>query len=987
MRTKGFILTIAIALVLICIFYLSFSFVANHYDNIAVKTAMKANKGSKDEASDTYKNAYKDYINGIENVKVWPWKNAKYGYTYKEVREKQLGLGLDLKGGMTVTLEIPVKNVITSLAGITGEKQDITFDKAIKDTKDESSNYIAEFCENYKKNGGNLRNLFNRRIQKIKDNPQAKDEEIQKYIEEEVDNIIGNSINVLRTRIDRFGVIAPNIQNLSSKKGRVLLELPGIKDPDRVLELLKRAANLEFYETYKIDEIKGQLKELSDKYATSAATSQKRPVLMNLLEGGRSCVVGNVTAANMAEVDSIIHSDLAKEILPNDLKLCWTVKAEKEDKGPEKFALIALRLKKTDDSYGPVLTGDVVTNAEVTYDRGGLRGNDPSVSMAMNNDGSKKWARITFENKGKPVAIVLDDQVYTYPNVNDQITGGRSEITGNFTPEEATDLANVLQSGKMDAKPEVVSQHIIGPSLGQESINKGLTSFVVALILLMIFMVCVYGIKAGSIANLGLIFNLFFTAGILASFQTVLTLPGIAGIVLALGMAVDANVLIFERIKEELRAGKGLKAAVNDGYGNAFSAIFDSNLTTIITMIILAWKGSGAIQGFAITTIVGVCCSFFTAVYLTRIILEGLINIGWFANISFSTPWTRHLMENVNFNFMGKAKTIGIIAAILILAIIAMFFIPGRGLSPGIEFSGGRNFIIQFDQPVNAQNIGNDVKTIFPKGTSTSVITIDNDSKIRVSTNYKNNAGNDDSEIKENLYNCLKKYYKKKDITFDQFNLATDKQQDNANKDNINSEKIGIQDIEHVDASIANEMRRDAYWLVGFALLAMFIYILLRFRNVAFSTGALAAVAFTAFVVIGFYTLHGIFPFAMEINQTFIAAILTVIGYQVNDTVVVFDRVREYRKLYPKQDLKLTFNKALSSTLARTTMTSVTTLLVLFVIFFLGGVSIRSFIFAMILGVIIGTCSSLFIASPVAYAITNALAKKKENRKKDLISK
>ena len=567
----------------------------------------------------------------------------------------------------------------------------------------------------------------------------------------------------------------------------------------------------------------------------------------------------------------------------------------------------------------------------------------------MNDEGARRWSSITAQNINRAIAIVLDDQVYSYPNVN-----GRSQITGHFTPEEASDLANVLESGKMDAKVNIVSQSVIGPSLGQESIRKGLISFLVALVLLMIFMVCVYGIKAGMIANIGLLFNLFFTAGILASFQSVLTLPGIAGIVLALGMAVDANVLIFERIKEELRAGKGLKAAVADGYGNAFSAIFDSNLTSIITGIILAILGTGPIKGFAVTTIIGICCSFFTAVYATRVLLEWFINKGWYSNVSFSTPWTRHLLENVKFDFMGKRKVSGTIAVLVIAAVIAMFFIPGRGLSLGIDFSGGRNYVVQFDQPV--QTLRAAVAAKLP-GANTSVITIDNNTKVRVSTNYKIkdvDSKKVDKEIEDALYESLKSAFK---------------QQPSREDFDVTNTDIGIQQSEQVGPTIASDMTRAASWAVFFALLAMALYILIRFRNVAFSIGALAAVAFTAFVVIGFYTLHGIFPFSMEIDQTFIAAILTVIGYQVNDTVVVFDRVREYRKLYPKQNLYDTFNTALCSTLARTTMTSVTTLLVLFVIFFLGGESIRSFIFAMILGVIIGTCSSLFIASPVAYAI------------------
>ena len=959
MQTKGFILTIATALVLICIFYLSFSFVANKYENQAVQVAMKANGGVKDEGSEKYKEAYNNYIGNIEKQKVW------LGYDFKEVREKQLGLGLDLKGGMNVTLEIKVPNVLKSLAEIQKDGQDKNFDKVIKELDEGSDNYVAEFCKKYNATGSNVKNLFKKRIQKIKENPQASDQDVQKYIEEEVDNIIENSYKVLGTRIDRFGVIAPNIQKLA-KKGRILLELPGIKDPDRVIDLLKKAANLEFYETHPYKDVVSDLNDLSNAYGPCV----NGKTLMQMIGGGYTpewCLAGRVLPGDVALVDSILKSDLAKEKLHDNIKLCFSVKADKKQweaaEAPERFDLVALKL---DNDGKPALTGDAVTSASTSYEQ--LQGS--TVNMTMSKEGAQSWSRITGENIGKAVAIVLDDQVYSYPNVKSKIDGGRSEISGDFTPEEATDLANVLESGKMDAQPEVISQRIIGPSLGQESINKGLVSFIVALVLLMIFMVCVYGIKAGSIANLGLIFNLFFTAGILASFQTVLTLPGIAGIVLALGMAVDANVLIFERIKEELRAGKGLKAAVADGYGNAFSAIFDSNLTTIITMAILAFSNSGAVKGFAITTIVGICCSFFTAVYLTRIILEWLIKKGWFANISFSTPWTRHMMENTNFDFMGKRKVSTTIVAIIIAAVIALFLIPGRGLSLGIDFSGGRNYIVQFDQPVNVETLKDNIKDKFPES-STSIITINNDRTVRVSTNFKNGEGQDtkkvDQEIEKVLYDNFKDSFKSK-ITQKDFSTAND--------------ETGIIDIEHVGPSIAKDMTRSAVWSVFFALLAMFAYILLRFRNVAFSVGALAAVAFTAFLVIGVYTLHGLLPFAMEVNQTFIAAILTVIGYQVNDTVVVFDRVREYRKLYPKQELSITFNKALNSTLARTLMTSITTLLVLLVIFFLGGDSIRSFIFAMILGVIIGTCSSLFIASPVAYAITKVLSKRKEDKKK-----
>lgn len=579
--------------------------------------------------------------------------------------------------------------------------------------------------------------------------------------------------------------------------------------------------------------------------------------------------------------------------------------------------------------------------------------------MTMNDEGARQWSRITGQNIGKAIAIVLDDQVYSFPNVNSQIDGGRSQISGRFTVEEAGDLANVLESGKMVARVNVASESVIGPSLGKESIRKGLISFIVALILLMIFMVCTYGVYAGNIANLGLLMNLFFTIGILASFQSVLTLPGIAGIVLTLGMAVDANVLIFERCKEELRAGKGLKAAVSDGYKNAFSAIFDSNLTTIITGIILILLGSGPIRGFAVTLVIGICCSFFTAVFATRLVMEHFVNKGTFDNMTFNTKFTRHLMEDVKFNFMGAAKKTAIIVLALLVIMGALFGL--RGLNRGIDFSGGRNFVVQFDHPVKTQDLQNQLAPLF-EGANTSVITIDNDTKVRISTNYKIDDASDgvDDEIMGKLYEGMKS------------ELGSMSKNDFS----MSNESVGVVSSETVGPSIASDMTRQAVWAVLFSLLAMALYILFRFRNIAFSIGALAAVAFTSFIVIGFYNLHGLLPFSMEIDQTFIAAILTVIGYQVNDTVVVFDRVREYRKLYPKQDLYTTFNKALCSTLSRTMMTSITTLLVLFIMLFLGGESIRSFIFAMILGVIIGTCSSLFIASPVAYWIARRSDKK-----------
>ena len=977
MQTKGFIRVITVLLILVCAFYLSFTLVSNHYENKAEQKALAfAGIKAADTSNDAYKTAYNAFVDSIANEKVY----LGY-YTFQDVREKELGLGLDLKGGMNVTLQISVPDILRALANDNPDKK---FNQAINNVSanlNAQNDFVASFCQEYKKLApeGNLYQIF-RNVEKVKAKPGATNDEVEKILKEEVEEMVDNSYKVLRTRIDRFGVVSPNIQKLQST-GRILLELPGVKEPERVRKLLQGTANLEFYQTYTLSEISRDLDNLSiaaagkaakpeaeaDTTAVAEADTTKaeetkpavatRPLAELLGSAGglnpASPVVGIVNVNDTAAVNAIIQSETAKQYLPTDLKLAWTVKSI--DQANSFYQLIALRTVQNK----PVLTGDVVTDASSEYDN--MKGQ--VVSMAMNDEGARAWSRITGQNIGRSIAIVLDDQVYSYPNVNSQIDGGRSEITGNFTVEEANDLSNVLESGKMVARVNIASESVIGPSLGKESIQKGLVSFAIALILLVIFMWCVYGIKAGSIANLGLILNLFFTFGILASFQSVLTLPGIAGIVLALGMAVDANVLIFERCKEELRAGKGLKAAVHDGYANAFSAIFDSNLTSIITGIILAVLGSGPIRGFAVTLIIGICCSFFTAVFATRLVMEWCLNKGWFDGLTFTTKLTRHLMENVKFDFMGKRKSTLAVVAVIVLAIVALFFIPGRGLSRGIDFSGGRNYIVQFDHPVSTAQLEAQLTPLFESG-NVSVITIDNDTKVRISTNYMidNTDPNIDVDkiIMEKMYKGLKSELG--GMSYEDFSVT--------------NENVGVQSTEQVGPSIASDMTREAIWAVFFSLLAMALYILLRFRNVAFSLGALAAVAFTSFFVIGFYTLHGIFPFSMEIDQTFIAAILTVIGYQVNDTVVVFDRVREYRKLYPKQDLYTTFNNALSSTLSRTLMTSVTTLLVLFVIFFLGGESIRSFIFAMILGVIIGTCASLFIASPVAFAVTSKKVKK-----------
>ena len=957
MQSKGFIRVLAIALVLVCAFYLSFSFVTKHYEGVAAEYA-KAKAQTEDVSNDAYKTYYKQYVDSLAKEKVY----LGY-YTFQQAREMEVGLGLDLKGGMNVTLQISVPDILRALSN---ENPDPKFNEALQIAEKQQKNsaekdFVTVFCREYNKLApeGNLYQIF-RGVEKLQAG--ASNAEVESVLKEEVDAMVDNSYNVLRTRIDRFGVVSPNIQKLEST-GRILLELPGVKEPERVIKLLKGTANLEFYETYTINDLQNALSALSNATAAPADTASNDSVqkaapknLAQMLwsaQGRGGASIGLVNVSDTAAVNAIMNSPEAARLLPTNLKARWGVKSL-DDRG-QYFELVALKTVQGK----PVLTGDVVTDATSEFDN--MQGN--VVSMTMNDEGARQWARVTQQNLNKAIAIVLDDQVYSYPNVNSVIEGGRSQITGDFTVEEAKDLANVLKSGKMVARVNVESLSVIGPSLGQEAIEAGFISFIVALVLLMVFMVATYGWVPGLIANLGLILNLFFTLGILASIQAVLTLPGIAGIVLSMGMAVDANVLIFERSKEELRAGKGLKAAVADGYSNAFSAIFDSNLTSIITALILLVNGSGPIKGFATTLIIGIVCSFFTAVFVTRLVMEAIVNSKNAPKVTFNTKLTRNLMQNVNFNFIGSRSRVWTVVAILVVAVAVLLGV--RKLSPGIDFSGGRNYTVQFAQPVSTEDLKAQLSPLFPDA-NLSVITIDNNTKVRISTNYKIDSSEDgvDEEIMQKLYEGLKSELN--GMSYEGFSVADETQ--------------GVISNEKVGHSIASDMTREACWAVFFSLLAMALYILIRFRNIAFSVGALCAVAFTAFLVIGFYGLYGMFPFSMEIDQNFIAAILTVIGYQVNDTVVVFDRVRETRSLYPKQDPMVTFNHALNSTLARTTMTSLSTLLVLVVIFVLGGETIRSFVFAMSLGVIFGTLASLFIAAPVAYTMAARQAKKAESK-------
>lgn len=982
MQNKGFIGTIAVLLILICGFYISFSFVTQGYEKEADEYAVRIAKTS-DAANEKYKQARKEYMDSLENEKVY------LGYTLGQVKKMEIGLGLDLKGGMNIVLEVPTTDMLRSYAKDDASlaKIDAGIKKVLPNgefttpgAKPSDKNFVNKFAEQFPE--GQLTTLFRHEGEFLgKLTGKSSNKEVAQALANQVNSQVDDAFNVFRNRIDKFGVVSPNIQKLQDKNGQILLELPGVKEPEQMTRLLQSSANLEFFEVYNGDEIYTQLAQLSD--ATAPADTTKS-ALLELLGGviqQGSPRVGLVAKADTAAVNAFINSAEAAQILPSDLTLVWEnkateIEAKKNGKAvmgkngqPLKnkyYGLVALRGE-------PQLEGDAVVSANSEHDN--LKGE--VVNMRMSDEGASRWSSVTKDNVGRSIAIVMDNVVYSYPNVNQQITGGSSEITGNFTPEEANDLANLLKSGKMDITPRVVSSEVIGPSLGAQAIESGFVSFIVALVLLMLFMIAFYGVIPGLVANLGLMLNLYFTLGILASIQAVLTLSGIAGIVLALGMAVDANVLIFERSKEELRAGKKLRQAISDGYSNAFSAIFDGNLTSIITGVILLLFGSGPIKGFATTLIIGLVCSFFTAVFLTRIAFDIITKNGRCANMSFTTGISRKVFGKTSINFIGKTK--GAMIVWIALTVVGICSLCFRGMNQGIDFSGGRNYVVAFQKDVNPEEIRGSLSATFQEAAAkhgikepvaVSVITIDNNQKVRVSTNYRINENNEDAvdkEITELLYNALKPQLtvNGKLMGEDEFALA--------------NEETGIVSAQKVGAAVADDMKADAMIAVGIAVLCMFLYILIRFRNVAFSVGAVCAVAMTTFLIIGFYSIcWGFLPFSMEIDQSFIAAVLTIIGYQINDTVVVFDRVRETLKLNPKEEKKRVFNDSLNATLTRTVMTSVSTLLVLLCIFILGGDTIRSFTFAMIFGVAVGTFCSLYLAAPVAYRI---LSRKKKTGK------
>lgn len=997
MQNKGFVKVFAVLLTLVCLFYLSFSFVTMHYNK---KAAEYANGDPVKESQ---------YLDSLANEQVW------LTYTLKQCREMEVTLGLDLKGGMNVVLELNVPDVVRALSN---NPQDPNLNKALEAAylRQASSqrDFIDLFAEEYKKlNDGPLAGLFSTYDLREKIEPQTSDAQVVSVLKEELKSAIDNSFNVLRTRIDRFGVVSPNIQRLETA-GRILVELPGVKEPERVRKLLQGSANLEFWETYNLTDIYQPLINVNSYLASlqkpEEAVTEEAPVVeestdtdltpdainevdsllsdlgtlvddqenmfnteefrknnplfgrlyLNTAPNGQpyqSAIVGMAETRDVATLDEYFNTKAVRDLLPANLELKWGVKPiVNKDTKKEFYQLYAIKVTNRDRT--PALSGDVVTDAIADFNQTMGR-TEPIVSMNMNAEGAKAWARLTRENIGNSIAIVLDNLVYSAPNVNDEITGGRSQISGSFTQEEAKDLANVLKSGKMAASINIVQEDVVGPSLGQEAIKSGVISFIIALVLLMLYMCAIYGLVPGMIANGALLLNIFFTMGILASFQAVLTLPGIAGMVLTLGMAVDANVLIYERIKEELRAGKGLAKSIADGYKNAFSAIFDSNLTSIITGIVLFYFGTGPIRGFATTLIIGLCASFFTAVFLTRLVYEWLLAKDKIKSLTFTTSISKDLLTNPKINFLGMRKIGYLIpAAIIVLGGISMATI---GLNNGIDFTGGRNYIVRFNQDVNTEDVRD--LLVDPLENAVSVITIGTPNQVRISTNYRiaDIDPSVDDDIEQKLYTGLKPLLPE-GTTLEQFTGQF------------------IQSSQKVGPSMADDIKNSAILAVIFAMICMAAYILLRFRDVSFSIGAFASVAVTTFCIISFYTLlWKVLPFSMEVDQTFIAAILTIIGYAINDTVVVFDRIRETIGLYPKRDRYQVINDALNSTLSRTINTSLTTLVVVLCIFILGGSTIRSFTFAILLGIIVGTYCTLFIATPIAYELQKKQAAKAVN--------
>ena len=1001
MQNKGLVRIFALALTLVCIFYLSFTVVTSHYSTKAIEFA----KGDKMKEF--------NYLDSLASEKVW------LGYTLKECREKEIALGLDLKGGMNVTLEVSVADIIRSLSDF---NTNANFNQALaKATELQKTNSQVSFVDLFVKSymqidpQAKLATIFSTFELKDKISLTTSNADVVKVLNTEVDGAIANSFNVLRQRIDRFGVVQPNIQKLGN--GRILVELPGIKEPSRVRKLLQGSANLEFWETYDLSEIVNNISDANKVLATLQATGgvavakdstaakaaapakaieKKTPalnkvdslkaVLQNktvagtdstkMLEKGkkenplfailqinaqggevaRGPVVGYAHSKDTAQINTYFKLKQVKEALPRDLGLRWSVKSI--DKKGEIFQLIAIKITNR-DGRAP-LGGDVITDARADFSQ---TSSEAQVSMSMNQEGSKTWARMTKDNIGKSIAIALDGYIYSFPTVNTEIDGGSSQITGHFTVDEAKDLANTLKSGKMPAPAHIVQENIVGPTLGQEAINNGLISFIIAFILVLLYMILYYGVVPGLIADIALVINVFFLFGVLSSFGAVLTLPGIAGIVLTLGMAVDANVLMYERIREEMNKGKTMRKAIDDGIGHALSAIIDSNVTTIITGVILAYFGTGPIKGFAVTEIIGVMTSFFTAVFLTRYMLYLYADHESAKEISFITGVTKNWFKDTKIDFMGLRKWFyGLSTAMILISCISF---ATRGFSLGIDFSGGRNYVVAFDRPVSTDNVRKLLSNAF-EGDMPQVITIGSDTQVRIATKYKinDNSATIDNEIEGKLYDNLKPLLKNS-VTKAEFI-----------KENIkSSQKVG--------PTVADDITRSAIWAVLLAIVGIGLYIFIRFREWGYALGAIVSLAHDAVITLGLFSLlYGFLPFSMEIDQAFIAAILTVIGYSVHDTVINYDRIRENVLLFPKRDRISLINLSVNEMLGRTFSTTATVILTLLAMFIFGGDTIRGFIFAMLFGIFIGTYSSVFIASPITVEMEKLMVLSKIKKEK-----
>ncbi|MGM9817674.1 MAG: protein translocase subunit SecDF [Paludibacteraceae bacterium] len=1016
MQNKGFVRLFSVLLLLVCLYYLSFTAVTNYHENKAKKIAGENNA------------IELAYLDSIAGEKVW------FGYTFKQCQEKELNLGLDLKGGMNVTLEVSIPDILNVLSGYnTSENFQLAIENAKQRQHNSQEDFLNLFYDEFKKidPDAQLSTIFSTFNLKEKIQRTSTNDEVMKVLNEEVNAAIDNSFNVIRNRIDRFGVVQPNIQRLDAQ-GRIMVELPGIKEPERVRKLLQGSANLEFWETYELSEIIAHLSDANnviralneanaqeevaevaveptidvtesetetDSLASVienndtqtdaekfAAYKKENPLfaVLNIYANGGQVrpgpAVGMALASDTAKVNAYLRMKQVKDVLPRDLALKWTVKSINDESKTGIFELIAIKVTNR-DGRAP-LSGEVITDANADF---GQFSSSANVNMQMNSEGSKTWARLTKENIGKCIAIVLDDYVYSYPRVNSEITGGRSEITGNFTTQEAKDLANVLKSGKMPAPTRIVQEDIVGPSLGQTAIKNGMISFIIAFILVLLYMICYYGLIPGLIADFALLSNMFFMFGIMASFQAVLTLPGIAGIVLTLGMAIDANVLIYERTREELAAGKNLKKAIADGYKNAYSAILDGNITTLLTGIVLFVFGTGPIRGFATTLIIGIITTLFTSIFLTRLLFERIMAKEKMPNLQFTTNITKNWFRNCNINFVKTRKIGYIISGVLMLT--AIVSLATKGLEQGIDFSGGRNYVIRFEQPVNddIDDIRENLSNVFTNS-QVSVITMGTANQIRISTNYEieNTADDIDEKLENMLYNALKNQNLlsenvSKDLFVEGYVVKDGLYQTD---DHSGATSFGIQSSQKVGPTVASDIKISAIWAILISLVVIGLYILIRFRNIAFSVGTIVALIHDTLFIFGIYSIFSsILPFSLEIDQTFIAAILTIIGYSVNDTVVIFDRIREDIALYPKRDKTSLFNMALNSTLGRTFSTSLSTILVVLAMFIFGGETIRGFLFAMLLGMIIGIYSTLYIATPIAFEFSRRKEAKQEKEK------